>query len=80
MHQADLVFSFSPALAHAVHGALLPEADAGQVPKTRADVTLAGGSLRVHIHAEDLSALRAAVNSYARWVDAGERAARLGRP
>ena len=78
MHEAELLFSFPPDTARAVAGALAPESEA-QVPKTRADVTLTGGDVRVHLVAEDLSALRAGVNSYARWVEAAERAAGLGR-
>ena len=78
MHEADLIFSFSPEIARAVAGALAPETEA-QVPKTRSEVTLAEGAVRVHLVAEDLSALRAGVNSYARWVEAAERAAALAR-
>lgn len=76
MHEATLLFTFLDATATTVHRALAPETEA-QVPKTRAEVSLRGGDVRVHILAEDLSGLRAAVNSYARWVDAAERAARL---
>ena len=77
-HQATLRFSYPEPIATAVHGALAPETEA-QVPKTRSDVTREGGLVRVQIDAEDLSALRAAVNSYARWAEAAERAARLAR-
>jgi len=78
MHQAELVFSFPPPIARAIHGALAPETDA-QVPKTRSRALLDAGGMRIHVHADDLPSLRAAVNSYARWIDAGERAARLAR-
>lgn len=76
-HRADLFFQFSPDLAKAVHGALLPETG-GDVPKSMSRVVLEEGGVRVLVEAEDLSSLRAAVNSYLRWVDAAERAARLG--
>jgi len=58
-HEAILLFSFPDAIADAIHHALAPETEA-QVPKTRAVVTRSGGDVRVHVHAEDLSALRAA--------------------
>lgn len=76
MHEATLVFHTSDSLARALHGALSPEAT--DVPKTTTTLEVAGPELRVRIVAEDLSSLRAALNSYLRWVDAAERAARLG--
>lgn len=79
MHDATLVFSYpDPATARALAGALSPELAVSEVPKTRADVLADGRELRVHIHAGDLGALRAAINSYLRWIDAGERAAGVG--
>lgn len=75
MHEATLVFHTSEPLARALHGALSPEAT--DVPKTTTALDLAGPELRVRIAAEDLSSLRAALNSYLRWVDAAARAARL---
>lgn len=79
MHEADLVLQYPETIAKAIANALLPEAADGQVPKTRAEVVAAQGELRVHIRADDLSALRAALNSYTRWIEAAERAARIGR-
>lgn len=77
MHSGELLFSFtSDALADAVCGALSPETES-EVPKTRSTVTRAGVEVRVWIHAEDLASLRAALNSYLRWADAAEKAARL---
>ena len=77
MHEAELVFHYPEPIAKAIADALRPETASGQVPKTRADVSLTPGALRVRIVADDLSALRAGVNSYARWVEAAERAAAL---
>lgn len=76
-HRAELFFEFPPAAARAIHGALLPETGS-DVPKTSSRVALEPGGVRVLVEAEDLSSLRAAVNSYLRWVDAAEKAARLG--
>ena len=76
-HRAELFFPFPTPTARAVHGALSPETQA-EVPKTRSRVLLEPEGVRVHLAAEDLSSLRAAVNSWLRWVDAAEKAARLG--
>lgn len=77
MHEARLVFSYSSSgTASAIHGALAPEAEVAEVPKTRAQITREGAEVCVRIEAAELSALRAALNSYLRWVDAAERAAR----
>ena len=74
-HEADLLFSYpDPATARAVAGALSPEAAVSEVPKTRATISVEQGRLRVAIHADDLPSLRAAVNSYLRWIDAAQRA------
>ena len=75
--RAELFFPFPSAVAEAVHGALAPETRA-EVPKTRSRVLLERDGVRVHLLAEDLSSLRAAVNSWLRWVDAAEKAARIG--
>lgn len=47
--------------------ALMPEASSG-VPGTKVEVSLSEGKVRISLCAEDVSALRAAVNSYLRWV------------
>jgi tRNA threonylcarbamoyladenosine modification (KEOPS) complex Pcc1 subunit len=79
MHEAILVFSYpEEKIAAALAEALSPEASVTEVPKTRAHITVQEHDVTVHIHADDLGALRAAVNSYARWVEAGERAAGVG--
>jgi tRNA threonylcarbamoyladenosine modification (KEOPS) complex Pcc1 subunit len=77
MHRATLVFQLSSGPARALHGALLPETGE-DVPKSRARCALEDGALRVEIEADDLSALRAAINSYLRWSDAALRAAAIG--
>lgn len=77
-HHADLFFPFPEASADAIARALAPEADHAEVPKTRAAVTREEGGVRVRLDADDLASLRAAVNSYLRWVDAAAKAAQLG--
>lgn len=76
-HHATLLFPFPSGTARAIHGALRPEI-AAEVPKTTGRVHLDDDGVRVELDAEDLPSLRAAVNSYLRWVDAAEKAARLG--
>ncbi|HUR67944.1 MAG TPA: KEOPS complex subunit Pcc1 [Candidatus Thermoplasmatota archaeon] len=78
MHEATLVFRYPSDIAAALMGALAPEADHSEVPKTRAAVRADDSALVVELRADDLAALRAAVNSYARWVEAGARAAASG--
>ena len=77
-HRAELFFPFPSTTARAVHGALAPETTNAEVPKTASRVVLEPDGVRVALVAEDLSSLRAAVNSWLRWVDAAEKAARLG--
>jgi tRNA threonylcarbamoyladenosine modification (KEOPS) complex Pcc1 subunit len=79
-HRADLFFDLPDAAADAIARALAPEANANEVPKTRADVARTPGGLRVTLHADDLASLRAAANSYLRWIEAARKAADLGRP
>ena len=77
-HHADLFFELPDAPADAIAGALRPETDSSEVPKTRATIVREPTGVRVRIEADDLASLRAAVNSYARWVDAATKAATLG--
>ena len=76
--RAELFFPLDSATARAVHGALAPETEA-EVPKTVSRVTLEPSGVRIVVDAEDLSSLRAAVNSHLRWVDAAAKAAALAR-
>lgn len=83
-HHASLFFTLPSATADAIRGAILPETRPGsgpaaEVPKTRGAVATAPGGLVVEVDAEDLPSLRAALNSYLRWVDAAEKAAGLAR-
>lgn len=51
-----------------VLGALEPETRTPRSPRSRAKVEGRGSSLILNFEATDTSALRAAVNSYLRWV------------
>lgn len=76
MHHAALELRYPPPIALAVEGALSPESTS-EVHKTSGRTTREGDAVRVELRAEDLSSLRAALNSYLRWADAAEKAARV---
>ena len=78
MHRAEFFFPASHEIAAALFGALSPETRA-DVPKTTGRVSLEAEGVRVEIDADDISSLRAGVNSWLRWVDAAQKAARIGR-
>jgi len=40
-----------------------------KIPKTKAKVSLSGKTLNMEIEAKDVSSLRAACNSYLRWIN-----------
>ncbi len=44
-----------------------------EIPRTRAEVRHEVGSMTLTLDAEDLSALRAALNSYIRWMSIAEK-------
>jgi tRNA threonylcarbamoyladenosine modification (KEOPS) complex Pcc1 subunit len=60
----------SEGLAMIIYSALLPET--GSIPSERAttSVSLKGSSLVIEITANDLTAMRAALNSYMAWISA----------
>ena len=76
MHHAAVELRYPSPIALAVEGALSPES-ASEVPKTEGRTTRAGDIVRIELKADDLSSLRAAMNSYLRWADAAEKAASL---
>lgn len=54
--------------AIAIHEALRPETKHSIGPRSRVEMRLAGRMLLVTMHAKDIVALRAAMNSYLRWI------------
>lgn len=80
MARGALTFTLDhPAQAEAVEAALLPEM-ASDVPGSTLALRREGSTLVLTIEAEDEGALRAAVNSYLRWVQAALEAHGLARP
>lgn len=68
MHSARFVFTVdSKKEAIIIVDALLPEIT-NNIPKTRANVTRSGNIFFLEVEAKDVSSLRAACNSYLRWI------------
>jgi KEOPS complex subunit Pcc1 len=65
--------------AKVVRQALRPEAGR-DVPGARVRVSGSGSTLTIAAEAEDVGALRAALNSYLRWADVASRVSREVRP
>lgn len=65
------VITFSGEDAATVYGAISPEAGR-QIPRTKVTANLDGNKMVLRLQATDLSALRAAINSYLRWVKIAE--------
>lgn len=57
-------------ITHVVASSLLPEIDR-KIPRTKVQVNENENALYLVISAEDTSALRAAINSYLRWIAVG---------
>ncbi|HRR66953.1 MAG TPA: KEOPS complex subunit Pcc1 [Methanomassiliicoccales archaeon] len=70
MFRATLVVR-SP-FASNVANAIGPEAGR-EIPRTRAEVHASQGSVTLRLDADDLPALRAALNSYIRWMCVAEK-------
>ena len=77
MKKAVFTFELGPHRNRAVLAALGPEASR-DVPRAAARVSSEGPQLRLEITAEDSASLRAAVNSYLRWVKLAAGAAQAG--
>ena len=54
--------------AKLVMGALSPEIKQ-KIPKTKVEITLSKNILNLNIESEEVSSLRAACNSYLRWIN-----------
>ena len=60
--------------AEVVSRALSPELTE-KIPRTKVDVTTRGGEVVIEVEADDMTALRAALNSYIRWSNVAEETA-----
>jgi len=61
-------------MAEMVYKALNPETDSAPSDRAKAELTIRDNTLVVDISAEDLTALRAAMNSYLAWISGCVRA------
>ena len=69
MKSASFIFNFdSKKEAEIIHDSLDPEIK-HKIPKTNVKVSLSDKSFYLTIEAKDLSSLRAACNSYLRWIN-----------
>ena len=67
---ATVIVELATNLAEIVEGSLLPEVESPTSERSSVKVAVDGGVLKVTVEASDVSALRAALNSYLRWVSA----------
>jgi tRNA threonylcarbamoyladenosine modification (KEOPS) complex Pcc1 subunit len=69
MKSASFIFNFdSEKEARIIADTLNPEIK-HKIPKTNVKVTLSGRNFSLNIEAADISSLRAACNSYLRWIN-----------
>jgi len=72
MKTAKFVFNFdSKEEARIVSESLDPEIK-NKIPKTRVKVNLSGNTFTIDLEANDISSLRAACNSYLRWISTAQ--------
>jgi len=57
--------------ADAIYGAISPEAGR-EIPRTKVSAARYDNQVALHIEATDMAALRAALNSYLRWIKIAE--------
>ncbi|TFG96611.1 hypothetical protein E4H12_10680 [Candidatus Thorarchaeota archaeon] len=60
----------SEKIANIIYSALLPETESIPSDRATTSVSVKGSSLVVEIVANDLTAMRAAINSYIAWISA----------
>lgn len=67
---AEVTIGLPGDLVNVVEGSLAPEVERPTSDRSYVDVSVEEGVLRIRIEASDVAALRAAINSYLRWVSA----------
>jgi len=67
---AEFKVEVPESLARTLEGSLLPEAESPLSDRSSVEVSLKNGDLIIRIQTSDVMAMRAAVNSYLRWVGA----------
>jgi tRNA threonylcarbamoyladenosine modification (KEOPS) complex Pcc1 subunit len=76
----ELIFTVeaSPEAAEAVLKSVAPELSENARERSKAELSYDGG-LSLHITSDDLHSMRAAVNTYLRWLDMALNLTSLGR-
>jgi tRNA threonylcarbamoyladenosine modification (KEOPS) complex Pcc1 subunit len=67
---AEITIDMPGDLVDVIEGSLVPEVERPTSERSNVDVVAREGKLVIRIKASDVAALRAAVNSYLRWVGA----------
>jgi tRNA threonylcarbamoyladenosine modification (KEOPS) complex Pcc1 subunit len=67
---AEITIDLPGDLTDVMEGSLVPEVERPTSERSRVEVVAGEGKLVIRIKASDVAALRAAVNSYLRWVSA----------
>lgn len=68
--RAELSIMMPEGYVKIIEDALFPEVEKPITERSRVDIATDGDMLRLRIEASDTSALRAALNSYLRWIGA----------
>ena len=80
VHETTLTAEYAAeSRARLVAAALSPEVGALEASRARATVSRTGATVRVHVGAEDLAALRAGITSWSRLLTVAERVGSLSR-
>lgn len=66
---AEVTFEFDEKLLNAIETALKPESESPSSERSKIEVMIKGDKLIIKTVASDTTALRAALNSYLRWVE-----------
>ena len=67
--EAEIRLELGDELTELLERSLKPEAETPATPRAKAHIKAVGRTLTIFIEAQDTTALRAAVNSYLRWVE-----------
>ncbi|MGV9102711.1 MAG: KEOPS complex subunit Pcc1 [Candidatus Thorarchaeota archaeon] len=78
--EIDAVFTMdfkTEQLAQTIAGALEPETRSIESERANTTVSVEGSTLRIHVSAEDVTSLRAAMNSFLAWVSSSTKSMNL---
>ena len=68
--EAEVTIGASPEIVRVLQGALQPEAEKPSSDRSAIEISGEACALRMRLSASDVSAMRAALNSYLRWAEA----------